>query len=728
MAECYYQVNANTYQSGSNSSSGSTSRFSESTASSHDLRMILDKWKELGTQLQVSVNTNAPDESQALSSFVDFVDAVEPGPPSSADPIEQILSWTGQDLSVPILGGILNIRPSVYSKICQELRLRNALVFDTRGDLQNIFNQLTAQIQSWVPQAGVGEVFDSPSQHDVYILECGELHPIGYDMFMDHINGQAREALRSGQNVIDHDLYFQCPFHESPAPYVRKARRVTPLSEISRALQIIINSPVAVNEHPASAGDVSEDLEFSNNEPEHVENSNGSTTSRVVSSHQHENTTSPTTSTPVPTPDAPPLVRPPTTSRATMRSRALTTLGRWINSTHIRSQSESATTPYMSELCHALSPDGSNLIVWSRHRICRKPLANDTWSQEQFLDHILLAATGTNHFAAVSQGTGGYQLSLYDATGGPAGESMMRLERCPRSLCFSHDGSKLAVGTGSEVRIISTSLADWARRYRSYSSVPPSTGEEPDRGSPNQLHQDTWNGQGLHSQALSFSPDRKQLLVATQYGHEECTICLWLYDLGPRADRRTLPPYPFAKTLRMISSDAGLTAIPCFHKGGQTTYIVCRAAAHHRQPRVERIMPPARGGGPRPRESEQITGRELFIDRVHTAIPILGEAPRFLLTNESNEIYLVRRTDNGRAWGAECVPVHLPRRPAPEDGGGWRVSVAAFSASNITTFYISQGQGHLIRYDASRSPQEHLEHVSLDAFNPGGVDIAAEAT
>ncbi|OCT45697.1 hypothetical protein CLCR_01401 [Cladophialophora carrionii] len=728
MAECYHQVNANTYQCESNSSLGSTSRISDTTASSHDMRMILNKWNELGTQLQDSMNTSAPDGSYPLSSFTDFADAVEPGPPSCDDPIEQILSWTGQDLSVTILAGILRIQPSVYTKICQELRLRNALVFDTHGDLQNIFSQLTAQIQSWVSRAGPREVLDSLAQHDVYILECSELHPIEYDTFMEHINGQAREALRSGQNIIDHDLYFQCPFHVSPAPYVRKARRITPLSEISRALQRILHSPAAMNDHPISAAAISDDLEFSYNEPEHIESSNRSTASRALSSNQHENATVPTTSTPVPPPDASPLLRPPTTGRATMRSRALTTLGRWINSAHNRSQSESATSPHMSELWHALSPDASNLIVWSRHRICRKPLANDTWSQEQFLDRIILAATGTTHFAAVSQGTGGYQLSLFDATGGPAGQSMMRLDKCPRSLCFSYDGSKLAVGTAYEVRIVSTSRADWAHRYRRYSLIPPSTGEELDRGPSSQSNQDSWNGQELHSQALSFSPDRQQLLVATQYGHEECTILLWLYDLRARGDRRALPPYHFRKTLSMVAPDAGLTAIPCFHRSGQTTYIFCRAAAHHRRPRVERIMPPAPGGGTRSKESEQITGTELFIDRVHTAVPISGEAPRFLLVNESNEIYLVRRIDDVRAWAAERIRVDLPRRPASEQGGGWRVSVAPFSASNITAFYIYQGQGHLVRYDASRSPREQLEHVSLDAFNPQGVDIVAEAT
>ncbi|KIW68183.1 hypothetical protein PV04_04144 [Phialophora macrospora] len=724
MAECYKQMKPNTDQYGSNSSSGSTSRFSQSSASSDDIRLILDRWKELGTQLRDSRDTNAPDGSLPLSSFIDYVDDVEPGPPFFDGPDEQILAWTGQDLSVTMLAGILNIQYSLYSKICQELRLRNSLVFDAQGDLQGILNHLTAQVQSWVSQDRSEDILASAPQHAVYVLDCDELHAIDYYKFMEHINPQAEEALHCGQNIIDHNLNFQCPFHEFNAPIVRKARRVTPLSEISAALQRIVGSYAVVNPRPTSDEDVLVGLE--------PESSNRSTTSRGTSPNQYEDATSPTTSTstPVLTPDVPLSIPPLTTSKATMKSKTRSLAKTLFGSTYRRSQSESALRQHMPELSHALSPDGSNVIVWSRQRIFRKNLTSDTWSQERFLDNIILAATGTTHFAAVSRGTGGYQLSLFDATGEPAGQSMMPFNKpkCPRSLCFSLDGSKLAVGTAFELRIISTGRANWAGHYRRYTLTPPSKGKEPDRGSTSQSLPESWNGQMLHSQALSFSPDRNQLSVATQYGHEEGTIHLWLFDLGVGGDRPTMIPFHVSHNLRNVSSDPGLTAVPCFHKSSQTTYIVGMASAHHKRPKVRRLMPPPEGGGSRPRESVEITGTERPLERIRSAVPIPGEGPRFLLVNEDNNVYLVQQSDTSRDWVSRRISIDLPTRPSPGEGEGWRVAVAPLSASNITVFYIDRGCGHLVRYDASRSPREQLETISLDAFKPQVVDVAQEAT
>jgi hypothetical protein len=322
---------------------------------------------------------------------------------------------------------------------------------------------------------------------------------------------------------------------------------------------------------------------------------------------------------------------------------------------------------------------------------------------------------------------------------------MMSLNKCPRSLCFSHDGSELAVGTAFELRIISTTLADWAGNYRRYSLTPPSKGKQPDQGPTSQAHQESWNGQKLHSQALSFSPDRNQLMVATQYGPEEGTIYMWLFDFGAGGGRPTLdtcrssqkirmvgpcvvrknyPPRGFATNVYQISSDPGLTAIPCFHKLGQTTYIVGMASAHHKGPKLRTIMPPP----PRLKGSEEIIGIERSLERVRTAVPIPGEGPRFILVNEDNDVYLVQQSDSARAWGAERIPIRLPKRPSRGEGEGWRVAVAPLGASNITLFYIDHGCGHLVRYDASRSPREQSETIPLDAFKPRVVDIAEETT
>jgi hypothetical protein len=130
-------------------------------------------------------------------------------------------------------------------------------------------------------------------------------------------------------------------------------------------------------------------------------------------------------------------------------------------------------------------------------------------------------------------------------------------------------------------------------------------------------------------------------------------------------------------------------------------------------------QPPRRIG------SEEIIDIERSLRRVRTAVPIPGEGPRFILVNEDNDVYLVQQSDSARAWAAEQIPIPLPRHG---EGEGWRVSVAPLGANNITLFYIDHGCGHLVRYDASRSPREQFETIPLDAFMLRVVDIAEEAT
>lgn len=182
-------------------SSGDTARYSESVASSTDIKTILDQWIALGTQLQESADIDAP-ESNTLSAFLEYTDEVEPGPPSHDHSPADLLAWPGQDLSITILTNMLSCRASVYSSIAESLSHRSSTVFDTRGDLQEAFEQLAMQIDDWMPQSG-----NAPGQrpysngstpmlatHPVYLLNCDDLHPIGYDMLLECIDAQGQQV------------------------------------------------------------------------------------------------------------------------------------------------------------------------------------------------------------------------------------------------------------------------------------------------------------------------------------------------------------------------------------------------------------------------------------------------------------------------------------------------------------------------------------------------------
>lgn len=222
-----------------------------------------------------------------------------------------------------------------------------------------------------------------------------------------------------------------------------------------------------------------------------------------------------------------------------MRNKALSFQSSRLITNLAHQRNRSGTAQHIPDMWPALSPDATNLIVWSRNRIRRRPLNSEdtSWGQEHFLENIVIAASGPTHYAAASQGTGGFQLSLFDSSGGPAGQAMMSLNDCPLSLNFSFDGTKLAIGTATELRIIDTTSAIWAGSYLSSSLVPPPKAKDPHIGITGRTWPDHLKRCKPHSQRSSFSPDGSQVMIGTQFDNDEGSILIWLFEIRGRSSR-----------------------------------------------------------------------------------------------------------------------------------------------------------------------------------------------
>lgn len=201
IAECFQHVKGTVIHRTPSNSSGDTARYSESVASSTDIKTILDQWIALGTQLQDSADPDVP-ESETLSTFLEYTDDIEPGPPSRDHSPADLLAWPGQVLSITILTSMLGCRASVYSSIADDLGHRSSTVFDTRGDLQELFDQLAVQIRDWMPQSAITAGQRSYNNngphglaiHPVYVLNCDDLHPIGHEMLLACIDAQGQQV------------------------------------------------------------------------------------------------------------------------------------------------------------------------------------------------------------------------------------------------------------------------------------------------------------------------------------------------------------------------------------------------------------------------------------------------------------------------------------------------------------------------------------------------------
>ncbi|KIW92732.1 uncharacterized protein Z519_06580 [Cladophialophora bantiana CBS 173.52] len=714
IAACFRHVS-----NGSNSGvlpdpSESSRGYSNSSLLTDEFNRLLENWRALGNYLQ-KANGERP-----LSTFLYFVDDIEPGPPFGEN--DHILNWIGPIISVPASSANTGTSSPLYAKIVEDLRLRNLAVFDSQGALLDVHGRLSEQIRSWLPPRANTpgpHSLDSPDitpQQTIYVLDCSDVHPIDYTMLVDCVDPSGQEALEIGQEIID--VYFWCPFPHSKASLVRKARRVTPICEIYGTLQRLVS-------FHAETGDPVAERE--NTLAEHAQLSESSAGSREASSSDQVSMTSTFTQSLGPQSPSTASVRQPSSLRGFLKASS------WRSSTkpkipvHKHTKSDSAQQSLY--LRSALSPDAANLIVWSRNRIrCWSLNSGIRCRQERFLENILLAAAGATHFAAIIQKHNKcFQLSLFDAAGAPA-EKLMPFDKCPKSMAFSHDGSKLAVATPDELRIISTTIEDWAGSYCSQSLIPQLNRQDAGPRDTQKTQSAFCRTYGVRRQTISFSPDRHQVLVGTQYLDDEGTIMLWLFDIPERVTGALSRTFLFAREIKVESSDTGLTALPCFHSSGQTTFILCAATAHSHRSKVESIIPsPTRGEAPQA-VLEEIAGPKLSIDRAHRGIAMPGQTPSFVIVNEEADVYLVRGFSSRSGWEAKHVPLCLNLRPFNQGGRRPEIEIAASSASEVIIFHIWQNLGHLTRYDALNPQQSTSQPIPLDDFFPRPTDISTSRT
>lgn len=165
--------------------------------------------------------------------------------------------------------------------------------------------------------------------------------------------------------------------------------------------------------------------------------------------------------------------------------------------------------------------------------------------------------------------------------------------------------------------------------------------------------------------------------------------------------------------------------MPCFHDSSQTAYIICTATEHKAKHRVDGLVPQPSGKKKYAKaEPETIVGINFTMDRVSAAIALPGQSPRFVMVNEGNQAFIVRRSNSGNTWEAELIPMTFDR--GSRDNNQQRLAIAALSASEVTAFYIQNGQGYIIRSSPSHPDHPNPETIPLDEFFPRPVNITSE--
>ncbi|OAP64553.1 hypothetical protein AYL99_00525 [Fonsecaea erecta] len=709
VAACFQYMNVGSDSGLSTSSSETTFRHMGSTFVTDEVTGLLEKCRALGIYFDALQNT---DGGRSLSAFLNYI---SPGPSFGED--DEITSWMVAAIGVAAPSAHRITQPAPYQTIVEDLERRNLKVFDPDGPLMRIYNQLSEQIRTWtppradIPQSHRLESPDIAFEQAIYVLGCSDLHPIDFAMLADCIVSSGREVPEPDQDIID--VYFDCPFPHPENTTVRRARRVTPLCEIYGSLHKLVSLNIG-SEDPTQER---EDIHLTTEQL-----SDGSIESREVLSSDQGSTNS------YPQPTAPQSPSMPSPSRSSKNpgffARMASSMGSSTKvKTPIHRRSKSDLLQHSPHLQSALSPDASYLIVWSQNRIGRWELnsGNPQWQGENFLHDIILAAAGASHFATVTQDEDNkhFQLSLFNAAGKVVGT--MQFEKVPQTLVFSHVGTKLAIATIDKLYVISTEREDWATSYCSHSLIP---GVKSHPQGTQRADAAFWTRK-VRRQMVSLSPDQRQVFVGTQYHDDDGSTLFWLFDIPERLDEKLSYRVRFARKIKVESSEPGLTALPCFHSSGQTTFIIGATSAHSHQPTVERIGRPPREGGQQPREAaQQIIGRNLSLDRMHRAIAVPGKSLCFVIVNEEANLYLVRRSSSRNEWEAEHVSTSISDGLSPSERNSNRlgVQIAASSENEIIIFYMRNKKGHLTRYNASDPSQKHQQSVPLEDFYPVATD------
>jgi hypothetical protein len=340
------------------------------------------------------------------------------------------------------------------------------------------------------------------------------------------------------------DVNVHCSFHSSPPPEVTRARRITPLAEISSLLHQITAPPNELVLSPRQ--------QFLK-EPEHlIELSRPSSPPampEVVANSQQSSTSTP----PQVSPRSPSVPQDKTRFRTFFNNKAPSLRSsKKINPLFHRRQT-SETPRQNVHLSAALSSDASSLVIWSQVMISCWSITDSKWGEDVFMRSIVLAAAGKLNFAAVSQETNGYVLSLYDMeTSAPFGTCMMQLPERAWSIAFSNDGLKLAVGTRSKLRIISTDDATWATsgHYWERELVHEAENRDKTRDKEKGKDKPIEHLEKVYGQTMSFSPDRSRLVVATNF-HDTGQTSVLIFDTSRGHHRSPLRIFTLIKCVSL---------------------------------------------------------------------------------------------------------------------------------------------------------------------------------
>ena len=281
------------------------------------------------------------------------------------------------------------------------------------------------------------------------------------------------------------------------------------------------------------------------------------------------------------------------------------------------------------------------------------------------------------------------------------------LQAQPHSLSISRQGHRIAVG------------------YERFTQVFDGASGNPEN-LPTAVPSDQASLQ-VDSQCMSFSICGDHLVIATREKREGW-VFVGVHDLPP------LPPHsqrmrdfriptvgfqyffqPFpavAESLiidmlifQKLSRDFRLSSI--VYDSYSSTICVCSSTSQGRTYLISRATT----------FPTEMTHQELKPfpgDQIQCAALLPGKVPQIVLVNDSNEIFSMRRKDNG--WKPAAIKIKLER--ARKDVGRFdeKMSIAATENGVIRTFWIQGGEGRLLSARTDVGGPFIPEKISMEGF------------
>ena len=107
------------------------------------------------------------------------------------------------------------------------------------------------------------------------------------------------------------------------------------------------------------------------------------------------------------------------------------------------------------------------------------------------------------------------------------------------------------------------------------------------------------------------------------------------------------------------------------------------------------------------------------IDRVQCAAVRLGSPATFVVVNDANQIFSLKRTGSG--WESHALSLHSgTHRPAIMKREE-KMSIAIMRNSMLRLSWIQDGQGRLVTQD--QNGLGPYKTINLDPFRPGSQDL-----